>query len=84
MYELLKPLREEKEQKEKGWSTGEGLEPPPQVRKAEGKPPSCERPSNHPRHLSGAFLPLQTHCFLIPQPKAAGKRQRFREELECP
>lgn len=57
MYELLKPLREEKEQKEKGWSTGEGLEPPPQVRKAEGKPPSCERPSNHPGiYLEPFFL----------------------------
>ena len=56
MYELLKPLREEKEQKEKGWSTGEGLEPPPQVRKAEGKPPSCERPSNHPRHYGSNYV----------------------------
>lgn len=39
--------------------------------------------SNHPRHLSGAFLPFQTHCFLIPQHKAAGRRQRLKEQ-SCP
>lgn len=40
-------------------------------------------PSDHPQHSSGAFLPLQTQCFLIPQLKEAGRKQRLKEQ-SCP